>query len=152
MRLSLCVLLLLWAMPGIAADPKTDSGKDEKRIQGYWLTTSVRQGGKELPKKQIAQTCVIVTDKTLSFGRIGGEPMGVTYTLDSAKTPGAIDTVHELAPGKPIEQLGIYSLEGDRLRLSIASAGKARPKKFGEKTATTFILKRSKAPKEKPKS
>lgn len=148
MRLSLCLLLLLLAMPLIAADAKKDSEKDEKLIQGYWLATSVRQDGKKLPKKQTAQTCVVVTEKRLSFGKIGGELMSVNYTLDSTKTPGALDTTHELSPGKPIVQLGIYSLEGSRLKLSIASAGKARPKRFREKAATTLVLRRSKAPKE----
>ncbi len=151
MRLSQCVLLLLWAMPVIAADPKAESGKDEKLILGHWLVTSLRQDGKELPKKEIAKVRIVFTDKRLSFGTVGQEPMRVNYTLDMAKTPGVIDTTHELQRGKPIVQLGIYSLEGDRLKLSIAAAGKARPKTFCEKAATTFILRRSKAPRENPK-
>jgi uncharacterized protein (TIGR03067 family) len=134
----------------IAADPKAGNGKDEKLIQGYWLATSVRQDGKELPKQEGAKVCIVFTDKRLSFGTVGQEPMSVNYTLDTAKTPGAIDTTHELERGKPIVQLGIYSLEGDRLKLSIAAAGKARPITFCEKAATTFILRRSKAPRENP--
>ena len=60
--------------------------------------------------------------------------------------PAAIDTTHELDPGKPIVQLGIYSLKGETLKLSLAAAGMTRPRSFNEKTATTITLRRAKAP------
>lgn len=152
MKPALFVLPLLCTTSVFAASPKAAKQvKDEKLIQGEWSVTSFRQDGKDLPKQMLTQVRFVITEKRISFGTIGQDPMGFNYTLDSAKTPAAIDTTHELAPGKPIVQLGVYSLEGDTLKLSITGAGKARPKDFNDKAATTFILRRVKVPEKKPK-
>ena len=152
MKLSLCIFSVLWVIPVFAASPKAVKlVKDEERIQGTWTVLSFRDGGKELSKQELAQVRFVITEKRISFGKIGQERMGFNYTLDSTKTPKAIDTTHELDPGKPIVQLGIYAFEGETLKLSFASAGMSRPKDFDEKTATTSILKRVKGPEKKPK-
>jgi len=147
MKLSLPAFSLLWAIPAFAADAKVeDPEKDEVLIRGSWRVASVRQEAKELPKVALVQMRFIITESSISFGKVGQEQRGFDYTLDPKKTPKAIDTTHSLGPGKPILQLGIYSLEGETLTLSLAGAGMPRPKSFGEKTATTFILKRVKEP------
>jgi len=147
MRLPLLVFSLLWAIPAFAVDTKVEMPKkDEELIQDNWSVTSVRQEGKELPKADLVQMRFVVTKSSILFGKIGQERRGFDYTLDSKKTPKAIDTTHNLDAGKPIVQLGIYSLEGETLTLSLAGAGMPRPKRFGEKTATTFILKRATEP------
>jgi len=71
-----------------------------------------------------------------------GYRITLKYTLNSSQTPKHIDTTHELDPGKPIIQLGIYSLDGDTLTLSIASAEAPRPKGFSNKADVSFVLKR----------
>ena len=69
------------------------------------------------------------------------------YKLDSTQKPKVIDTTHETDPGKPILQLGVYSLDGDTLKLCLESAGKPRPAKLETKpqdTSVLFVLKRAK--------
>ena len=152
MKPALFIFSLLGATSVFAASPgAAKQVKDEQLMQGNWIVASSRHDGEALPKQELAQVRFVITEKRISFGRIGQDPMGFHYTLDSTKTPAAIDITHELSPGKPIVQLGIYSLEGDTLKLSLAGAGKARPKNFNEKSATTFILTRAKAPEKKPK-
>lgn len=152
MKPALFVFSLLWAMSVFAASPKAAKQvKDQELIQGNWKVTSFHHDGKELPKQDLAQLRFVITEKRISFGPIGQDPMGFNYTLDSTKTPAAINTTHELDPRKPIVQLGIYSLEGETLKLSLTGAGMGRPKNFDEKAATTFILRRLKAPIKRPK-
>ncbi len=152
MRLSLFVFSLLWAIPAFAADPKVEkTAKDEELVLGNWAVVSVRHEGRKLSKKETEEVRFVITKKRVSFGRSDDDPMAVEYTLDSKKKPKTIDITHELDPGKPIVHLGIYALKGNRLKLSLVGSGVARPKKFDEKTATTFVLERVKKPKEKAK-
>jgi uncharacterized protein (TIGR03067 family) len=151
MKLSLSVFALLWATSLFAAGPNSvKQVNDERLIQGHWIVVSLRQDGKELPKKTFANIRFVITEKRISFGKISQKPMSIHYTLDSTEAPAEIDTTHQLARGTPIIQPGIYSLECETLTLSLASAGMARPKRFNEKAATTFILRRVKAPEKKP--
>ena len=67
------------------------------------------------------------------------------YTLDASKRLKAMDTSHELDPGKPIVQLAIYALDGDELKLCLARAGEPRPTKFESKAGdatVVWVLKR----------
>jgi len=152
MKPALFVFSLLCATSVIAASPKAAKQvKDQELIQGTWKVTSFHDYGEEMPKQELAKLRVVITEDRVSFGAIGQDPMCVNYTLNSAKKPAEIDTTHELDPGKPFVQLGIYSLEGDTLKLSLTGAGKARPKNFNEKSTSTFILRRIKAPNRKSK-
>jgi uncharacterized protein (TIGR03067 family) len=73
--------------------------------------------------------------------------MQMKYKLDSTQKPKAIDTTHEIDLGKLILQLGVYSLDGDTLKLRLESAGKPRPAKLETKAkdmSVLFVLKREK--------
>jgi len=142
--LLLLVLPTLWVMPAFASNPVRKPMRDREVIQGSWRLVSLRQEGMEVPKTELAQVYFTITEGTISFGKVGQDASGFHYTLNSKKRPKTIDTTHTLDPGKPIVQLGIYSLDGETLRLSIAGAGMARPEGFDEKTATTLILERTK--------
>ena len=76
----LFVFSLLCAISAVAASPKAENPiKDEELIQGNWLVASVRQGRegwKKLPKAELAQMRFVITEKHISFGKIGQHPMG----------------------------------------------------------------------------
>ena len=86
---------------------------------------------------------MVVTAKTISLQKDGQDAMRVDYKLDPKKQPKAIDTTHEIDPGKPILQMGSYSLEKDRLTLCIAAKGVDRPRRFKTDKGNTFVLRRS---------
>jgi uncharacterized protein (TIGR03067 family) len=54
----------------------------------------------------------------------------VKFTIDSSKTPKAIDYVHLQGQDKGKVQYGVYELEGGTLRVCTAPIGQERPKDF----------------------
>ena len=138
-----CVLPILVATTLFAAGEKPKS--DHERLQGSWVVVSAEEAGQQRPGDVGLQA--IFTPDILTFQKDKQDPMGMKYSLDSTRKPKAIDTTHEINPGKPIIQLGVYSLNGDTLKLCLESAGKPRPAKLETKTKDTsilFILKRGK--------
>jgi uncharacterized protein (TIGR03067 family) len=135
------------AAPLHAEPPDKKSPSDSELIRGTWKVISCEVGGKDAP--EFRDLRIVFTADRLKFMPKKGadEPMTVSYKLDAAKKPKHIDTSHEIDPGKPIVQLGIYELDGDTLRYCWEAASKGRPKEFKTKangTSQLFVLKRVK--------
>jgi len=136
-------LPILVATTLFAADEKSTS--DKEMIQGTWVVVSVEEAG-QWRSGEVGLKAVFTTD-TLTFQRDKQDPMQMKYKLDSTQKPKAIDTTHEIDLGKLILQLGVYSLDGDTLKLRLESAGKPRPDKLETKakdTSVLFVAKRAK--------
>ena|SRR5688572_2781311 len=132
-------LAILIAATLFAADEKPKS--DKEMIQGTWDIVSTGELGKpqSATGRQIIFAANIMTYKDKEFFR-----PGIQYKLDATKKPKEIDTSHELDPGNPIIQLGVYSLDGDTLKLRLAAAGEPRPAKLEPKAGEFFVCKRVK--------
>ena len=138
-----CLLALVFAAAVFAADK--DAKSDQERIQGTWEVISGESNGKAMP--DAVGMKFTFTKDVWRMGKDDKEGLAVNYKLDPTKSPKAIDTTHELDPGKPIVQLGIYELKDDTLKISVEAAGRGRPEKFETKpgdTTTSFVLKRLK--------
>jgi uncharacterized protein (TIGR03067 family) len=128
------------------AEPEAKGEKtktDHDLIQGRWKVISVEEAGKAPPVPDDLR--FVITADTLFIRPGKDDPIGMTYKLDPTKQPKAMDTTHEIDPGKPIVQLAIYSLDGDELKLCLEAAGKPRPTKFASKagdTSVVWVLKR----------
>jgi RNA polymerase sigma factor (sigma-70 family) len=121
---------------GAAADkPKAD--KD--LLQGTWSVVSVEEGDKKVPEDEVkARNAKLVFAGDKVTLPIKGEAKEVGYKLDAAKKPKQIDLLMD--EGKSTK--GIYLLEGDTLKLCVASgAGDDRPTEFAAiKDGATFRL------------
>ncbi|HYV39571.1 MAG TPA: TIGR03067 domain-containing protein [Gemmataceae bacterium] len=136
----LCAATLL-AAEQQGAKPKTD----HELIQGTWQVVSAQEAGKS-PKIPDDLRFVITAD-TLFIKPGKDDAIGMKYKLDPSMKPKAMDTTHEIDPGKPISQLAIYTLDGDELKVCLEAAGKPRPMKFESKpgdTTIVWVLKRAK--------
>ena len=134
------------ATTALAADKRVETTTgDEQLIQGTWEIVSSIDGGRPQSTDELADIRVSITADLFVFQKGTEKLTGFHYTLDPSKKPRAIDTSHELDPGKPIVELGIYSLEGDTLKLCLEAVGKPRPTALesgaGESTHS-FVLKR----------
>jgi uncharacterized protein (TIGR03067 family) len=89
-------------------------------LEGEWKMVSCMQDGKPLGAQ------IVKSGKRVFRGNgttlfVGGQVfMKSSFSVDASQTPHAID-YHDQ------RQLGIYEVEGDRLRTSMAQAGAARP-------------------------
>jgi RNA polymerase sigma factor (sigma-70 family) len=131
------------AQPDIQAREKEKARRKETaktdldRLQGVWSVVSVEQNGK--PAK-LEKTVFMVDGKRACLRTGDGELQGGLY-LDQARTPKTYDFVMS---ERTIE--GIYSLDGDTLRLCYNPAtGAKRPVGFvteKDKGQFLFVLKR----------
>ncbi len=136
--------------------PKEDKPEaDKQAIQGVWQTTAVEVNGKDTPEK--ARALREIGDSKWVFGadkvtyQLDSKDMPAAYTIDPSKTPKQID----LRPEEGNPGLGIYSLEGDVLKLCLPGpGGDARPTELkADEAGKTILLtlKRVSSDKDKPK-
>jgi uncharacterized protein (TIGR03067 family) len=136
MRLSLIVPLLCGLLVA-ADDAKKDAKADRDKLQGAWRLTSGPGGATEA-------RLVIEGDK-YSF-KAGEQEERGTLKLDPSKTPKTIDLQITEGQDKGKSQVGIYELQGDTFKLSVAPAGETeRPTSLDAKdNSLIFVFKRDK--------
>ena len=128
-----------------SADSNADADKkDLELMQGDWAVVEyVTDGVKAEDDNAQAlfrtvkgnQYTVFLYDKPLASG---------TIKLDPSQKPKHIDSTPEKMPGKPL--LGIYEIEGNRIKVCNAGPGKDRPTEFESKEGSEHrlvILKRA---------
>jgi uncharacterized protein (TIGR03067 family) len=119
-----CLLAFVSAALLVAAD---GADKDAQAIKGTWKLTRTISDGEE--RKGNKDDWVIITGDTIT-SRLQGEPESVmTYRLDSAARPPAMDIHFALGDGFVLIR-AIYKLEGDTLTICYSLDGDPRPTTF----------------------
>jgi RNA polymerase sigma-70 factor (ECF subfamily) len=114
------------------ADQKTD----KEKLQGTWQFVSAEKADKKLPDQELQEMEMVFSGDTVTIP-MKGEKKEVPFKLDPSKKPREIDLV--LVEGKP--HRGIYSLEGDTLKLCLSEdENDERPTAFETKTGTRIML------------
>jgi uncharacterized protein (TIGR03067 family) len=111
------------------------SAVDALNIDGHWKFVSVEFAGADVPGLEDAEVLFANGDKTLTLpdGRIEKG----TYRLDPTKQPARIDSTTQ---SKSLTEKGIYAIEGDSLKLCLATAGGPRPAEFTTRQGTDQLL------------
>jgi len=111
-------------------------GDDRSMIQGRWVILEIEVGGQDEQIPRINPTILVTDERIVSPVGVGvtTSPRGAPYLLIPSSTPKGIDfSLSELDDGLPDRNkvlLGIYSLDGDRLRFCIAGPDQPRPRAF----------------------
>src|SRR5262245_18291246 len=134
MKLNLLLGLVssgLLGLGGLAGAGEQRGGK----LEGTWLTTEIRSGGKKLAREEVEKLQLTVTVRgdryTVSVRRKVVEEG--TFKADAGKSPNALDLKIDTGKNKGKIQHGIYRLDGDTLRVSFAPAGvNVRPGAFAD--------------------
>ena len=123
----------------IAGGRGEDAAKAEaKKLLGTWVVITCEKDGEKVPEKVLQgevvrfifhadSIAIKVEDEIKSEER---------YTLDPRAKPRAIDLTDK--EGRIAR--GIYSLEGEKLRICWTERGKARPTEFASKPGSGFDL------------
>jgi uncharacterized protein (TIGR03067 family) len=132
----------------LAADgPNQDVVKDEvKNLQGTWKVVSAERDGKKATQEEIKDFKWIITADKITWTDKGKNAF--LYKLAPAEKPRRIDLMfpERKETEKDITR-GIYSLEGDALKVCLKPKGEGRPTEFTGKAGSgllLFVLKREK--------
>lgn len=137
------LLLIAATLLSAAPAPKEeDIKKDKEMLKGAWRVTTLEMSGKDVPEEKIKRFEIVFGLESVTI-KANTQERESSYTLDTSKKPKTIDLVF-----KDKTTVGIYQLEGDRLKLCLATEGaKKRPSDFVTKEGsdtTLFLLRRQK--------
>jgi uncharacterized protein (TIGR03067 family) len=127
---ALAVLAMGAAMirPAASASPPSP-------VEGTWRVVSVEVGGQPVPGLDGAELTMTGGKKT--FKLPSGTAEKGTYTLNPGPRPGDIDTTTD---GKAGTQKGIYTVDGETLKLCLSQGGKTRPTELATGQDPDLIL------------
>lgn len=151
MRPLAALTLLLLLVGAVAADEppkKAPTAADVLRqLQGTWQIESWEDGGKALAEKELKLRTVFFGANILLIRRDEKVFRGGGIRLDPAKAPATIDFIVREGDGKGEVMPGIYSLDGDTLKLCFDPKGNTTPKDFKPDPKDGFTLIVAKKPK-----
>jgi uncharacterized protein (TIGR03067 family) len=103
--------------------------KDGEKIRGTWTLVSLEADGEQAPAEIVATLKLVFEGDKLTF--TPGEPgfTNYTYKLSPATKPAGFDMTHADGNNKGKTIQGIYSLEGDDLKICFGEEGR-RPREF----------------------
>jgi uncharacterized protein (TIGR03067 family) len=135
-------VLLIVPMPSQGEEPKTDTDK----IQGTWKLVRLEEDGNLNPGEIVNGSELVFKGDALTF--VDDKPGGTkfTYKLDPSTKPAGLDITHADGKKKGETLKGIYSLEGDSLKICFGKPDQ-RPKDFTAKAMSgqwILMLKREK--------
>jgi uncharacterized protein (TIGR03067 family) len=119
-----------------AAEGADQSKSDLERMQGDWAAETMVRDGQTFPDEDAQAYFRTVKGDTYTIFRFNKVAGKGTMKIDATKTPKTIDFTPD--GGKIPGLAGIYSLEGDVLKLCTGLPGKERPTKFESKEGTGF--------------
>jgi uncharacterized protein (TIGR03067 family) len=129
-RIALAFVSAALLTPVGVAEEKSDSEK----ILGKWEVVSIQRGGRALPDEAL-KSLSFTFEKGKMIMQRGDQQREFGMKLDPAKKPKAIDVD---MMGKTGE--GIYSLEGDSLKICHGEEGDPRPAEMASKEGTNVTL------------
>lgn len=133
-----CLILVLVLVPAV---PGAEPTGDLKKMQGTWEAVRFVLDGKELSARKRQSLRLTVTGRRGTFTK-DGKTLHGTYRLDESARPRTLDIlITSDGPEKGKKKLGIYELDGDRLRICVSPLeGRQRPEVFASKPGSGVWL------------
>ena len=109
-----------------------DADRGPKALQGKWAVVSGEEGGKRQSADQLKDASVEITGNRIRLRSVQ-EDLTMTFTTRADAKPPQIDFAIASGKDKGKTSKGIYSLDGDSLRIAYTPPGGERPKGFTSK-------------------
>jgi uncharacterized protein (TIGR03067 family) len=136
------MLLVLAAGLLVAADGADDKAKAElKKLEGTWNVKTVTVDGQDRTADYGDLKMVIKKDGEFVVRQGDKDSHGGIFTVNPDKKPKWIDNKYTSGAYKGKVELGIYELDGGKLKFCFSSPdGKERPAEFTSKEGSGFEL------------
>lgn len=138
--------LLLFPLAAHAFQSAADRLKrEEEKLAGTWRVVSVEAGGQAVPQNQFRGLKMTFNSGKFTAQSGAGDKQEGTYKLDPSQGPKQIDIARKDGPKEGRDQLGIYSLVGNTLKICTFGSAKSRPDSFDTRdrpAATLMTLRR----------
>jgi uncharacterized protein (TIGR03067 family) len=105
--------------------------RDLVRLQGSWSIEALELDGQKMPGVMLASARVVISGERFTSTGMGAEYAGA-LVLDAAKRPPHMDMKFDKGPERGNTNLCIYELDGDTLKLCIATRGNVRHRRERE--------------------
>jgi uncharacterized protein (TIGR03067 family) len=123
---------------GAGDDPNS---KDLDTMQGTWKVTELTEKGVKLPAKETDPVEVIILASRMTINDDGMFREEITLKLDAKQKPKVVELNYTKGPNKGNTETGIYSVDGDTLKMCInEKKGGARPTEFSSTKENEFSL------------
>lgn len=109
--------------------------QESEEIEGTWTLLSEEKNGRESPEEVLVDSRLTVAHRRYSI-RVGGETIRGVCGIDLDQTPKTIDIIDDEGRYAGRVRLGIYEIDGDRVKTCFALPGQGRPKAFTTKSGT----------------
>jgi uncharacterized protein (TIGR03067 family) len=107
--------------------------QDKAQLQGEWTMISGERDGQPFPAAFMKGSKRVAKGDEITVTLQGQLFMSAKITLDPAKSPKAIDYSVTGGPYAGKTQLGIYQLDGDKVKFCFSTPGGQRPDGFTTK-------------------
>jgi uncharacterized protein (TIGR03067 family) len=128
-----------------------DDKKDKESLQGIWQPVKLVASGKEQPEKKLKDYAITIKDDRFIWRQGDKVIEEVTLVLDSGKNPKTIDLTAVRGPRKDKAHPGVYTIDGDKLKICWAPPGKDWPHRFESNPDSDVIFISLERAKEKPR-
>jgi len=107
--------------------------RERAGLQGAWNMNSGERDGQSFPSEYLTNSERVVKDDETTVTVAGQLFMKAKFSLDPSKNPKTIDYSINGGPYAGLKMLGIYELDGDKVKFCLATPGKERPTSFATK-------------------
>jgi len=125
------------AKPG---DAEEANAQEYRAFEGTWRFVAMQVGGKDLPAEQFKTSRLIFKGHDFTAINNAGTTRG-TFSVDTTKSPKAMDVTITDGPAKGAIFRNIYELKGDTYKLcGSTTKGKDRAKEFDSKPGSGYMI------------
>jgi uncharacterized protein (TIGR03067 family) len=123
-----------------AGGAKEAKQKEMERLEGNWTMKAGEHNGQPVPDALLAVFKRTARDGVTTIRLEGRVVMKARFTIDPTKKPKTIDYDMLDGPKESPPQLGIYEVNGNRVRFCFAPPGAERPADFTAKKGTGRVF------------